>query len=261
MEIKSFGTMRSGEKIDSITLKNAAGTELELLNIGAVIRSLKVRDREGNLRDVVLGYDSVDRYEKNYAFFGATVGRYANRIAGGTFELNGKTYSVPVWRGKGVSLHCLPDTYSFRFWNYEAVREQDGECVTFYLDSPDGDQGLPGNLFFAVTYHLTDDNEVILEYYAESDADTLLNPTNHTYFNLSGHASGNVLNHTLKILSDEIPVYDDAICPIGSFEKIGGTAYDFQTEKTIGQDVRAKVRGITENYGYDVAYVVNGGKK
>lgn len=262
MEIRPFGHMEEGEPIDAIILRNRNGMEVELLNIGAVIRRIVVKDRNEKALDVTAGYGSVDRYETNFAMFGATVGRYANRIENARFTLNGKTYDLVPWKKAGMPmLHSFPDTYSFRFWNYEAVREAETESVTFYLHSPDMDQGYPGNADVSVTYTLTDDNELVIRYDADTDEDTLVNLTNHAFFNLNGHDSGNVLDHYLFIDSEEIPEYESVLCPNGKFRNIRGTAYDFTTAKPIGKDVRSSEPGIASCSGYDVAYRVNGGLK
>ena len=260
MEIRTFGKMKSGERIDAIVLKNKNGAEAEFLNIGAVIRRLVIPDKDGRPVDVVTGYDSVDRYEKNYPMFGAAIGRYANRIRDAKFTLNRKTYELAPWKTPGMPmLHSLPDTYAFRCWNYKAVREGEEESVTFSLHSPDMDQGYPGNVDVSLTYTLTDDNELVLRYDADTDADTLVNLTNHAYFNLNGHGSGDVLDHLLVIDAEEIPVYEGVLCPTGAFRNILGTAYDFTKPKPIGQDVHSDEPGIAAEHGYDVAYCVNGG--
>lgn len=262
MNIQAFGQMKTGETVDRITLSNSNGMSVELLNIGAAMRSLLVPDKKGQKRDVITGYDRLRDYEKNFAGFGATIGRYANRIAGASFLLNGERYLLTPWKEEGMpSLHSFPDCYAFRAWNYSAERENGVESVRFFLDSPDGDQGFPGHLLFSVTYRLTEENELILEYNAETDRDTLLNPTNHTYFNLDGHHSGTVLEHKLYLNSDRIPVYDDRHCPTGDFTLIQGTAFDFREEKTIGRDIFADEPLLQKNYGYDFAYAVNGGER
>ncbi|MBR5738659.1 MAG: galactose mutarotase [Lachnospiraceae bacterium] len=261
MEIRPFGNTKNGRKIVAILLKNENGMSVELLNIGAAIRRLIVPAKDGQAVDVTLGYDTVDRYEVNYPMFGAVIGRYANRIRDAKYELNGKTYELQPWKTPGMPmLHSLPDTYAFRAWNYKTVSENGEESVTFYLHSPDMDQGYPGNADIAVTYTLTADNELVLRYDADTDADTLVNLTNHAYFNLNGHDSGDVLDHELFIDSTVVPEYEGALCPNGKFRNIEGTPFDFTAAKTIGRDLHAEEAGIQSEFGFDVAYLVNGGK-
>ena len=260
MELRPFGKTEEGEKIDSILLKNKNGMQVELLSIGAAIRSIIVSDRDGKPVDVTLGYDSVDRYEANYPMFGAVIGRYANRIQDAKFILNGVQYQLVPWKQAGMPmLHSFPDTYAFRKWNYETMVIDDRESVRFSLHSPDMDQGYPGTADISVTYTLTDDNELVLRYDADTDQDTLVNLTNHAYFNLNGHGTGDVLDHELFIDAEEIPEYVGALCPNGRFRKILGTGFDFTKPKKIGKDLHSDEPGIQSVYGYDVAYSVNGG--
>ena len=260
MEIRSFGRMENGEEIDSILLTNKNGMQVEFLNIGAVIRSIVLPDRNGCPVDVTLGYDSVDRYESNYPMFGAVIGRYANRIQDAKFSLNGVEYRLVPWKQPGMPmLHSFPDTYAFRKWSYETMLFDGRESVKFSLHSPDMDQGYPGNADVSITYTLTDDNELVLRYDADTDRDTLVNLTNHAYFNLSGHDSGDVLDEELFIDSEEVPEYAGALCPTGRFRNIKGTGLDFSKAKKIGKDVRSDDPYIQAVSGYDVAYRVNGG--
>ena len=189
-----FGHDSHGEKVYSYTVTNEHGTRMRVIEIGAALQSLEVADRDGNFADVVLGFDNVEQYEKeNGANFGAVVGRNANRIKNGHFVINGKEYQLAINDGRN-NLHSGPDGYSSRKWSSEIVEDERGLAVRFSLISPDGDQGMPGELHISAMYVLTEDDSVILEYEGVAGEDTIVNPTNHSYFNLAGHASGTVYN-------------------------------------------------------------------
>ncbi len=260
MKIRPFGKMKSGVPAREITLENKNGMSVSLLSVGAVIRKLLVPAKDGRILDVVTGFDDPASYEDNRFSFGATVGRVANRIQDARFTLNGKTYELTPWKEPGMpSLHSFPDCYSTRAFEVKGKPDGQGKTVTFALHSPDGDQGFPGNLDLEVTYTLTEDNELCLEYRAVSDADTLLNLTNHSYFNLNGHDSGDVLSHRLTVFSDRIPVYGDHLCPTGALESVEGTVFDFRKGKLLKEGMAELEK--TPAGGYDLAYELNGGQK
>ena len=193
---RTFGTLPSGEEVQIYHLENKSGAFAEVLQFGAILVKLCVPDRDGRLTDVVLGYDDLAGYEVNGCFFGATIGRSGNRIAQSRFTLDGKEIVLTPNEGAN-NLHSGPDGYSSRKWNSEIVEDERGLAVRFSLISPDGDQGMPGELHISAMYVLTEDDSVILEYEGVAGEDTIVNPTNHSYFNLAGHASGTVYNLSL----------------------------------------------------------------
>ena len=202
--VQPFGSTRAGEEVTAFTVTNAAGASAVLLDYGATVQSLFVPNRDGGLTDVVLGYDSVEEYEAGSAFIGATIGRVGNRIGGARFSLGGKEYALAKNDGEN-NLHSGPDGYHNRQWT---AKEVTANRAVFCLDSPDGDQGYPGRLRVSVTYTLEDDDSVHIVYEGVSDADTVVNLTNHAYFNLNGHKAGTAMDHLLRINAD-------AFTPVG----------------------------------------------
>lgn len=237
--------------MEKFELTNAKGMKIEVSGLGAVLVKVMVPDRDGVLRDVVLGYETEAQYRNNTnTYFGSTVGRSANRIAGASFEINGESCHLTANEGAN-NLHSGPDGYQIRDWKAEAGKKGDNS-VTFALDSPDGDQGYPGNLNIQVTYTLTDDNEIRIEYEGISDADTVFNPTNHSYFNLNGHQGGKILKHELTLLASGFtPVADSKSIPTGAVETVSGTPMDFRSSKQIGQDIDADYAQLQYTGGYD----------
>ena len=259
MKIESFGHISTGEELSLITLTNKNGLEAVLTDFGASLVKLFVPDRDGHMRDVVLGYDDPLLYEKNYICYGATVGPIANRIAHHRFTLNGQEYVLSPWGGKDAMLHCFPDSYVLRKWDFEPEDGPDAQCVTFWLQSPDMEGGLPGNREMQVTYTLTDDNELLIRYFGLTDKDTLLAPTNPSSFTLTGHDAGPASDHFLWIDAEEIAAEDDEQCPTGAYIPVEGTVWDFRTSKRVGQDFGALVNGAPFP-GYDECFIVNGGR-
>ena len=249
-----FGVLNDGTEISSYLLKNAGGMEVKVIDLGATVVSLLVRDAHGEIRDVVLGYDTPQEYVDNTCYFGAVIGRSANRIAKGRFAIAGKTYQLAVNDNEN-NLHSGPDGYDIRRWD---VVQEDESSITFALDSPDGDQGFPGNFHVEIQYTLTDENELILHYTGSSDADTAANLTNHSYFNLAGHDSGQILEHTLRIAADHYtPVADGQAIPTGEIAPVKGTPMDFTTAKPIGRDIGADFKQLHFVQGYDHNYVLS----
>ncbi len=258
MEQLRFGSMKDGTNVCLFTMKNKNGMEAVVTDLGAGLVALRVPDKSGKLIDVVTGYRTVEEYEKNPVNFGACIGRNGNRIDGPAFTLNGETYKLPETQPT-VNLHSGPNGYCHRKWDYETEVVEDSETVIFYLFSEDGDQGFPGNLDVEVSYTLTDDNELMIEYYGLSDRDTVFNMTNHTYFNLNGHDSGTVLNHKLTLLSDAYCPTDARQITTGEKKDVTGTPFDFREEKTIGRDIFADDEDLMIGQGYDHNYIINGG--
>lgn len=254
MQTRSFGKNGKGEAATLYTFENRNGMVMEVSDFGATLFALLVPDKDGNPCDVVLGYDEPAGYEGPAGtFFGATVGRNANRISKGLFTLNGKTYQLAVNNGPN-NLHSGLDFYSFRIWN---VKNTTGNSITFSLHSPDGDQGYPGALDIDVTYTLTDDNAVKIEYYGVPDQDTIINMTNHSYFNLDGHASGDILNHEVWIDADTFTRADEVSIPTGEYTLVEGTPMDFRTKKKVGRDIAQEYEALVFGNGYDHNWVLN----
>lgn len=254
MQTRSFGKNGKGEAATLYTFENKNGMVMEVTDFGATLFALLVPDKDGNLCDVVLGYDAPEGYEGPAGtFFGATVGRNANRISKGLFTLNGKTYQLAVNNGPN-NLHSGLDFYSFRIWN---VKEMTDNSITFSLHSPDGDQGYPGALDIDVTYTLTDDNAVKIDYYGVPDQDTVINMTNHSYFNLDGHASGSILNHEVWIDADTFTRADEVSIPTGEYTPVEDTPMDFRTKKKVGRDITQEYEALIFGNGYDHNWVLN----
>ena len=247
---REFGKLESGEAVSVYQIKNESGAYIEVTDYGAILRCICVPDKDGKLQDVVLGYDKLEQYFVNGCYFGSTIGRNGNRIAGGKVPVNGQVYQMPQNENEN-NLHSGPDGYEKQLWKVKEVSEEEN-AVTFTRMSPDKEQGLPGNFEVAVTYQFTGDNEVKIHYQGVSDQDTLVNMTNHSYFNLSGHQSGTVADQYLCMRSEEFtPVIDSKSIPTGEYAKVADTPMDFRTEKKIGQDVDADYEQLKMTGGYD----------
>lgn len=254
MKQRSFGKNSKGEAATLYTFENKNGVVMEVSDFGATLYSLLVPDKEGNLCDVVLGYDDPLGYEGPAGtFFGATVGRNANRICKGKYTLNGKEYQLDT-NNNGNNLHSGLDFYSFRIWN---VKETTENSITFSLHSPSGDQGYPGALDMDVTYTLTEDNAVQIDYYGVPDQDTIVNMTNHSYFNLNGHASGNVLDQEVWLDADSFTRADETSIPTGEIVPVEGTPMDFRVKKTVGRDIEESYEALVFGKGYDHNWCLN----
>lgn len=255
MNTRPFGLNRKGEKATLYIFENKNGMVMAVTDFGATLHSLLV-PRDGTLLDVVLGYDAPAGYEGPAGtFFGATVGRNANRICGGTFTLNGKRYQLDVNNGPN-NLHSGLDFWSFRVWQ---VKETTENSITFFLHSPDGDQGYPGALDICVTYTLTEDNAVRIHYRGIPQAETLINLTNHSYFNLNGHDSGTILNHIVWLDADSFTRADQTSIPTGEILPVADTPMDFRTPKTVGRDIDQDYEALNFGMGYDHNWCLNNG--
>ena len=231
------------------------GIQVALTDFGAGIVSILVPDQNGNPVDVVPGYENAAGYEKSSAAFGATVGRVANRISGAKFSLGGKVYELDRNDGDNCN-HSGFDGYHKRLWK---VSEATGSSVTFEMESPDGDQGFPGNLRLTVSYRVTDTQTLRITYSAEADQDTPLSVTNHCYFNLNGHASGTILDHTMQIFAQAYtPLKGPDYLVDGSVAPVRGTPLDFASPKKIGQDIDSADLQIVYGDGYNHNYVLSG---
>lgn len=248
-----FGNIQNGEA-HLYTFENANGMKMKVSDMGAILVSVVIKDKNGKETDVVHGYDHPSDYEGETVFFGATVGRNANRIGGASFELDGVRYELTK-NDNDNNLHSGLDFYRDRIWNVEQVT---AHSITLSLFSPHMDQGYPGNVTIYVTYTLTDDNEIQIEYKAEPDADTIINMTNHSYFNLDGHDSGSVLEQKVWIDADAYTEADAYSIPTGREIPVEGTPMDFRTPKAIGQDIEEDYEALNFGQGYDHNYVLNG---
>ena len=253
MEKKSFGTAANGAEYSLYSFTNKNNVTMVLTDLGATLVSVLVPDKDGVLRDVVLGYDTPQGYLDHTCFFGTVIGRSGNRIDKGHFVIDGKEYQLAINDNEN-NLHSGPDGYDKRKWE---VVSQGENTISFALESPDGDQGYPGNCKVKVTYTLTDDNAVELHYEAECDADTTVNLTNHTYFNLGGHDSGSILDQKLMLTAKNYtPVRDHQAIPTGEIAPVAGTPMDFTTMKPIGQDIEADFEQLKFVGGYDHNYAI-----
>lgn len=253
---EKFGNMPDGRQVDLYTLSNENGVSASFTNLGGVWVSMLVPDRHGKLTDVVLGYDSVENYRKNPPHFGAPVGRNANRIGGAKFAINGTIYQLEANDGPN-NLHSGPNLYHDRLWETEVEEKGMGTAISFSLSSPDGDQGYPGNADIRVTYTLTPDNSLMIHYHMVSDADTVANFTNHSYFNLSGHNSGYAMNQQVWIDADTYMVADEVSIPTGEIAGVKGTPMDFTEMKTIERDLHEEYEALILGKGYDHNWVLN----
>jgi len=251
----SFGTTKEGAAVEIYTLTNKNGLVAKVMTYGATLTELLVPDRAGALGNVVLGFDAIEPYLAGVPYFGCTVGRVGNRIAKGTFTLNGKTYKLATNNGPN-HLHGGLKGFDKVVWKAEVVPSSGGQqAVKFTYRSPDGEEGYPGNLDVTVVYTLTDANELRIDYTATTDKATPVNLTNHSYFNLAGDGVGTILDHVMMIAADEMTPVDDTLIPTGKLAPVKGTVFDFTTPTAVGARI-AKVP-IAPPIGYDHNYVLS----
>lgn len=252
---KAFGSMADGKQVTLYTLRNKNGMEMSVMNYGGIIVSLKVPDRQGNIGEVTLGYDSLQQYIDNNPFFGALIGRYGNRIANGGFNLDGQRYTLPTNDGTN-QLHGGPKGFDKVYW--DITPGGDSTFLTLTYMSPDGEQGYPGNLSAEVKYTLSDDNEVRIDYTATTDKTTVVNLTNHTYFNLTGDpAQNSILKHSLQINADYFLPVDEKLIPTGDRRPVSGTPFDFTKATVIGTRIDNADPQLKLGRGYDHCWVLN----
>ncbi|MFC1738606.1 aldose epimerase family protein [Planctomycetota bacterium] len=246
-----FGTTADGEKADLYTLTNANGLIVKITNYGGIVTELHVPDKNEKLADIVSGYNSLDKYIENSPYFGALIGRYGNRIADGKFTLEGREYTLAKNENNISHLHGGVKGFDKVVCDAEPMETDDGPALKVTYLSPDGEEGYPGNLSCTVIYTLTNDNELKISYEAETDKTTVLNLTHHSYFNLAGHDSGDILGHKLMLKADNYTPVDDKLIPTGQIKPVAGTPMDFTSPETIGARIE-QVKG-----GYDHNYVLN----
>ena len=245
--------MPDGTVIDSYTLSNSQGASARVITYGATLTELHVPDKKGNMADVVLGFDNLEGYLGQHPFFGGTIGRYANRIAKGKFTLDGKKYQLAINNAPNT-LHGGQVGFNRRVWKAEAVEAKAGAAIRFRYSSKDGEENYPGNVNVSVTYTLSDTNELKIEYTATTDKDTVINLTNHSYFNLAGAGSGDMLKHVLYLSADNYTPVDSTLIPTGEIKGVEGTPLDFRKPTAIGE----RIGQIPEIGGYDHNFVLNG---
>lgn len=249
-----FGKSPEGEDIILYTMTNAKGMTASVMNLGAVLVALKVPDREGRAEDVVLGFDSGEKYYANPSFLGTVIGPSANRIGGAAFTLDGVRYQLAVNDNENNLHSDYEKGYHVRIWDAEML--EDG--VVFSLEDADGNMGFPGSKKLQVAYTLDEENGLTLRYHGSSDKRTILNPTNHSYFNLEGHGAGSIEGHTLVINADSYtPVAAGAI-PTGEIAPVKGTPMDFTKEKRVGEEINADMEQLKLTGGYDHNWVIAG---
>ena len=250
-----FGQLENGP-LTIYTLTNVNGMEVRTIPYGAIIVSIRVPDRSGHMDDVVLGFDRLEGYLGTHPFFGAVAGRYANRIANGTFSLDGQTYTLAKNNGPNA-LHGGLKGFDKKLWNAELF-DHDGQVgVVYTVDSADGEEGYPGNLHVRVTYTLGRDNELAVEYEASTDKATPINLTQHSYFNLAGEGSGDILGHRLTIDAERFTPVDATLIPTGDLAAVDGTPLDFRRATPIGARIDADNEQLKIAGGYDHNYVLN----
>jgi aldose 1-epimerase len=243
------------DKLQSWDLSNEKGLSMKVTNLGGRVMSLVVPDKNGSPVDVVLGYDSLNQYLGDNSFQGALIGRYGNRIAKGKFTLEGKPYTLAQNNGEN-SLHGGPGGFHHVIWNCVPFQNEKGEdALQLEYTSPDGEEGFPGILKVKVIYTLTDDNEWIIEYEASTDKPTIVNLTQHAYFNLAG--GGEILNHQLEIFADRYTPVDAGLIPTGELASVAGTAFDFATPHAIGERINNSEEQLKVGKGYDHNFVLN----
>jgi aldose 1-epimerase len=250
-----FGTLEDGRKVSLYRLTNSAGAEVRIINYGAIVVSLKVPDRLGKLRDVVLGYDDLAGYVQDKAFLGVIVGRYANRIAAGKFTLDGKSYHLDLNNGLH-HLHGGAQGFYRKLWKAEKVKGKAGPALKLTYVSPDGEGGYPGKVSLTVTYTLTADNALRIDYQGTTDKPTLLNPTHHSYFNLSGDPTQTILDEELTIEADQMTAVGAGLIPTGKLADVAGTPLDFRRPSKICARIDAKDEQLVLGKGYDHNWVL-----
>lgn len=251
-----FDTMPDGTKIEQYTLINKNGVAASFITLGGIWTSMLVPDQDGRLEDVVLGCDKAAHYMKNGSHFGEIVGRNANRIGGARYTLNGKEYVLEANNGPN-NLHSGSDYYRNRIWGAEVLEEGDECTVSFSIKSHDGDQGYPGNASITVSYTLTSEDALKIQYAMICDSDTIANMTNHSYFNLAGHNTGSSVSQQVWIDADGYTPMDSVSIPTGEILPVKGTPMDFTTMKAIGQDIDADFEQLKFGSGYDHNWVLN----
>jgi len=255
-----FGVMPNGQKSLIYTLVNQQGLEAKITDYGAKLVSLEIPDKNGLLADVILGYETLDQYLKGDQYFGATVGRYANRIAKGKFTLEGKEYQLAL--NNGVNhLHGGPKGYQSLIWKSEIIDQNGFPSLKFTYHSPDGEENYPGNLDIEVVYTWKNDNSLSIDYKATTDQTTIVNLTHHSLFNLKGAGNGDILDHVLTINANAFTPVDSTLIPVGEIRPVANTPMDFTTPHPVGERISSDYEQIVKGRGYDHNWVLNKNQK
>jgi len=256
ISVDEFGAMPDGHKALIYTLVNQQGLKAKITDYGAKLVSLEAPDRNGQLADVILGYETLDQYLNGDQYFGATVGRYANRIAKGKFTLEGKEYQLAL--NNGVNhLHGGPKGYQSVIWKSEVIDQNGCPALKFTYRSPDGEEGYPGNLDIEVTYSWKNDNSLNIDYKATTDQATIINLTHHSLFNLKGAGNGNILGHILTLNALAFTPVDSTLIPNGEIRPVDGTPMDFNTPHSVGERISDSYEQLVKGNGYDHNWVIN----
>jgi aldose 1-epimerase len=250
-----FGKLPDGREVFQYTLTNKSGASVKVINFGAIVTSLIVPDRHGKFDDVVLGYDTLQGYVHGQSYFGAIVGRYGNRIGKGQFILEGKKYQLAVNNGEN-HLHGGNIGFNKVLWDAKIVQDSAGPSLQLTYISPDGEEGYPGTVTLSVTYTLTDKNELRIVYNGTTDKTTVLNPTHHSYFNLSGSFTNTILDHLLTIEADSITPVDNGLITTGKYLDVTNTPMDFRTPTAIGARINDQFEQLVFGKGYDHNWVI-----
>jgi len=256
-DVKPFGKTADGQEVKVHTLTNTKGLRVRLIDYGATLISVEAPDRHGKNANITLGFPSLEGYLQRHPFFGSTVGRYANRIAGGKFTLDGKTYTLATNNGPN-HLHGGNNGFDAVLWKSEAVSSPDLVGVRFSYTSRDGEEGYPGTLETTVSYTLSDANELRIDYAATTDKPTILTLTNHSYWNLAGAGSGDILKHELTLAADQYLPIDDTSIPTGELAAVKGTPFDFTQPHAIGERIGELKKDPHKTKGYDHCFVLRG---
>ncbi len=251
-----FGTLPDKVNIDIYTIRNSNGLELSVTNYGGRVTSILVPDKYGKLKNIVLGFENLDDYLKDEFYLGAIIGRFANRISKGKFNLEGKDYSLQI-NNESNHLHGGIKGFDKVVWNVKEINDKGHKSIKLFYTSRDGEEGYPGNLDVEVSYILTEENEVIIDYKAVTDKITPINLTHHGYFNLSGNFNNDILDHKLIIDSDEFLENDEESIPTGIFLSVEATPFNFKSFKSVGKDIYDKNIQLKYGNGYDHCFILN----
>jgi aldose 1-epimerase len=251
-----FGSLPDGRDVDLYALTNGSGMRVEITNFGGIVTSLSAPDWHGRLADVVLGFDNLESYLAGHPYFGAIIGRYSNRIANGTFDLAGRTYTLARNSG-GHHLHGGISGFDRALWRARPRSSPDGPQLRLFHVSADGDEGYPGRLEVVVTYTLTNANELRIDCHSTTNEATHVNLTNHSYFNLAGHDNGNILDHVVSINGDRFTPVDSGLIPTGELRDVAGTPMDFRDSVAIGARIDDDDEQLRFGHGYDHNLVLN----
>lgn len=253
---RDFGKTKNGEPVKIYTLKNSKGTQVKIIDYGAIITEIHTADRNGKFDDIVIGFDNIADYETKSDYFGAVVGRYGNRISGGKFSIDGTQYSLEK-NDNANTLHSASAALNTKMWKAEPAKTANAAVLKLSTVSPDGDAGFPGKLSVSVVYTLSNDNTLTVNYKAQTDKTTVCNLTQHSYFNLFGAGNGSILNHEVVINADAITPVDEQLIPTGKIAKVDNTPFDFRRPKTVGSRIEFDDEQLKFGGGYDHNFVLN----